>query len=341
MRFFIGIMAFSLLAAASVANAAPIAAEPSGDWQIRQVRQKSGSFGYCLAEARYKNGLTLSIALSPLEEINIGVMVPKAGFTPNDHYKMRLEIDDTTRRDTEAFTGAPDLLLVAEGKDGKLFDALAAGHRLGLYGPEDSSVFTLKGNDKALADLRQCVAEGKSNWKPSGDEKLKAAFPDTLASLLIEAGLGNVEPLPPATLEEEASRPTDYAWKIGPVTGGVRERQVDLKDVNLDKASTMYVKSFKEHCPGAFTSHLNKAEKLTGIEVRSGYVMCQQSPDQKGKSAGQRVYVSTLYYMTDTGLFTLFMHESLDKDKSKAEAATNAILAVVRKIASQKSNATH
>ncbi|NDE91519.1 MAG: hypothetical protein EB059_10385, partial [Alphaproteobacteria bacterium] len=52
------------------------AAQQKGEWQVGMIKGEKGEFNYCLMRGEFNNDLSLAIALSPKQEINIGVGVP-------------------------------------------------------------------------------------------------------------------------------------------------------------------------------------------------------------------------------------------------------------------------
>src|ERR1043166_628476 len=98
-----------------------------GTWQVGMVRNQKQEFTYCLMRGKYDNDLILSFALSPHQEINIGVEVPKADLKPNDKYEMLVEIDKIFHKGAAAIVGDKELIITPMGQDEKLEAALKKG----------------------------------------------------------------------------------------------------------------------------------------------------------------------------------------------------------------------
>lgn len=305
-------------------------AQLKGRWVVGMIQGEKGAFAYCLARAPYNNGLQLAIALSGKREVNIGVVVPEAGFSGGDKYPMAVSIDGNFKREHIGVAPQPELIMVPLGSDSSVMGALKKGKVLSIEGPEDIAAFSLKGSDKALGSLQQCVDIGTGKIKPPKSEQMatgkgKASpFPPSLLKLLKAAGLKSLEIIP---VPDPEHAPVDFAWRTEGVLGGLRERPVP-EDVTLEKMSSLIEDSYKKQCKGMFTADFTPPEELPGVHLRTANISCQM----EGKYAS----IALLLYLTDTHLFSLFMHETEGGQKEKAFHARDAIAAQIRKLAKQQ-----
>jgi hypothetical protein len=307
------------LASGALAQQAPAApskpATPTSPWKGGAVADPSGKFGYCVAESRFDNKLALVIARNPNGETNIAVGIPGAKMTKGESFPVNLRIDQTITRTFKALVVEADLLVIPTGKDDQLYEAMRKGSGLFLEGPKDSTAFQLKGTSKALGDLKECVQTAGASTKsakPDGAGKDAASnpLPETLS-------MANVPP---------EKRPADYAWKLGPIFGGVREAVVPA-DADFGKLTDAYIDALKQRCPNDFTPDPKAAEKLAKATVRTATVTCN-APDGK-------INVAILFYLTDRNVFTVFFHEAKDADRETAIKARDNLAKVVRQLASQ------
>jgi hypothetical protein len=311
-------------------------AQPKADWRVGMINGDKDKFNYCLMKAEFNNGLSLAIALSGKQEVNIGIGVPKAGFSKEDKHPMTVKIDDLYTRNAVALAAEPELLIVPMGADKKMFDALRRGKTLTLTGPEDRSVFALKNTAKAFQQLQLCVDVGTGKIKPEQiaaqqqaaqqkqaqaqpAKKLKPGeFPPSLKGLLVKSGLKKLELV---TIKDPSKAPVDFAWRTQGVFGGMRERPVP-KEATIEKMSEILESGYKKQCDGMFNAKLGDIENYSGIKIRKADIACQMKE--------HNAYVALFFYITDTGLFTMFMHEG---EKDIANSARDGIAGVIRQMA--------
>lgn len=300
-----------------------------GAWQVGMVRNPKQEFNYCLMRGKYDNDLTLSIALSSRQEINIGVDLPGADLKRDDKYEMLVTIDNIYQKGAAALAGEKELIITPMGPDEKLMAALKKGKVLTLTGREDRARFALKGTSQGLKELKTCVdvGTGKIKEPPQSAEKVKPGeFPAGLKQLLENAKLKNLEIVPVKDLQKS---PVDFAWRTENIVGGMRERKVPA-DTTIEKMSDLVEKGYKDQCNGIFTPSFGAIEELPGIKLRTVGISCQM--------AGRNAYISLLIYLTDTNLFTLFMHESDMDSKAKADGARDSIAALIRNLAREQAD---
>lgn len=317
------------------------AAQPKGDWQVGMIKNDKGEFNYCLMRADYNNDLSLAIALSPRQEINIGVGVPKGGFSKDEKHPINVKVDAAFGKDAVALAAEPELLIIPMRDDKKLYDALRRGKTLTLTGAEDRSVFALKNTDKAMKGLQQCVDVGTGKLKPptpaeakagqqqkqqqQAEHKLKPGeFPPSLKGLLVKSGLKDLEIL---SIKDPSKAPVDFAWRTQGVFGGMRERPVP-PEATIEKMSEILEQGYKKQCNGMFSATTGDVEAYSGIKLRKAEIMCQLKDHM--------AYVALFYYLTDNHLFTMFMHEGDGDKKETANKARDGIATTIRQLAKEQ-----
>lgn len=299
-------------------------------WEVGMIKGEKGEFSYCLMRAEFDNDLSFAIALSPKQEINLGIGVPKAGFTKDEKHPMTVSIDKLYSKDAVSIAANPELLLLPMHQDKKLFDALKNGKVISLAGKEDSTKFALKNMAKALQGLQTCVDVGTGKKKmpdePAGKKGKSAAFPPSLKGLLDKAGLKDLEIL---TIKDPSKAPVDFGWKTQGLFGGMRERPVP-PEATIEKMTDIMEGGYKKQCTGTFTITKGDIETYSGVKVRTLNVGC----DMKEHNA----YVALLIYLTDNHLFTMFMHEGDNTNKDAANKARDSLAALIRQIAKEPSD---
>lgn len=330
-------LGFAVLLAVSTAHAAEEKpATLKGDWQVGMIKDDKGAFGYCLMRGVFNNDLSLAVALSPKQELNLGVGVPKAGFAKDEKHQMIVSIDKLFKKGAVAVAAEPELLIMPMGNDKNLVTSLRKGKVLVLAGREDEARFSLSKISKALDGLKQCVDVGTGKIKPSeaktdapaADKKGKQGkagqFPQGLKDMLVKAGLSDLEIVP---IKDPSKAPVDFAWRTAGVFGGMRERKVP-EEATIEKMTDILEKGYKGQCNGTFENKLGEIEDIGGIKMRKADISCQMKE--------QHAYVSLFFYLTDTKIFSFFMHETNAEGKEKANGARDKIAAFIRELAKQE-----
>lgn len=292
-------------------------------WQGGAVTGKDGAFAYCVAESHYANGMGLLILRDGKGDFNIGVGMPGANLPGKGAWPVKLSVDNTLTRDRHGVAPQPDLLMISNGPDTQLYDAMRKGNTLIIRGPQDEVAFTLTGTDKALSELATC-AERKGDGVAKIQQNQQTPLPPTLANILDQAGLKTAKQID-LTHFPANQRPADYAWVIGNARGGVQEREAP-QNIDFPTLTTDYVGEVHKRCgDGKFTSSLDAPRTVNHVDIRTGSLECTGS---KGAT-----HVALLMYMTPSRLFTVFFHESGADDKAAADQPRDAILKVVEKLA--------
>ncbi|GEO42438.1 hypothetical protein SAE02_65860 [Skermanella aerolata] len=158
---------------------------------------------------------------------------------------------------------------------------------------------------------------------PAVNPIIGPALPDALVSLLSAAGMAGIVPV---SMERVApdQRPATFAWKYGPVFGGIREISI-IDNRSLVELTDSYVDVLRNSCSGKFSSSLGPVENLREITLRTGEAACA-TPDRTTE-------FRHLYYINKARIFTTFIHESDSTGKAMAVTARDQLAAVIRQLA--------
>jgi hypothetical protein len=328
------VAAVPVLPAAAAPAGAPAAApadskpaEPVGEWLVGPVVDPKGEFLYCVSESRYNNGQSLVIGRSPREEINLAIGTNGGTLIQGQGSRVKISVDGELNRSRQAFATQPDLLVIANGPDRELVDALEHGKLLVIEGPKDSIGFVLKGTGKAMRDLRTCVAEARSGKpvKPLGRVEADGSpttLPPRLRELLAEAGFKKVDLLAlkaaPVGFENAQA-----VWRSGGVVAGVQEAPAEA-DKTLPGLSEALMLKLRTGCGAAYEPRWTDPEVLAEAALRLGSTPCLVPGKDKQ-------HLSLLVFLTRNGLFTSFFF--LAPDREAATRDRDAVAKVVRKAA--------
>ena len=152
---------------------------------------------------------------------------------------------------------------------------------------------------------------------------LGPALPDPLVNLLSAAGMAGVVPVSLERVPQD-QRPATFAWKYGPVFGGIREISI-IDNRNLTELTDAYVEVLRNSCGGKFSSSLGPVETLREITLRAGEAACAL-PERTTE-------FRHLYYINKARIFTTFIHESDSASKAMALNARDQLAAVIRQLA--------
>ncbi len=295
------------------------------DPSIRPVFEPSGAFGFCLGEQAYADGRKLTLALSPKEEINIGVAILGAGFKKGARYDVALIVGEGKPRKIRTQALDETTLLLQMGGNAAFQNSLLEAKSLTIGAGKRTEVFSLPPMDKFLGTLKKCVAENENKAFPSAAEEEN--FPPKILALLDSAGLGPVKPLSLADVPPE-KRPADYVWQTGKVIGGIKERRAPKGEKLFDLIG-LHMKGLEKECDGAFKASVEKERKAPGVVMRLAEASCGPKPPQQGET----VTVALVLYLTDAGLFTVFTHEGAGAEKAEALTARNKVAKALIKLA--------
>lgn len=300
-------------------------AAPVGEWDLRAVKAQDGQFSYCVTQTKFDSGHVLVIARTRTGEVNVALGIPGARLPADERWSVKLSVDDKATRDKAATAAQADLLVVPLGKDEEIYGLLGTGRQLNIQSNTDRIAFQLKGTKKVLGDLKSCAEKAGAGFenKAAAAAPARPPFPEALTAVLAAAGFRELQPVSFDGVPVN-DRPADFAWRNGPLFGGVRERQV-ISDSTLAELATEYSNELKDRCPGETAVALGDAETLPGLTLRTGSVDCAM------KDGG--LHIALLYYMNDARLFTVFFHEGPAADKEAATRARDSIAGVIRTVA--------
>jgi hypothetical protein len=130
----------------------------------------------------------------------------------------------------------------------------------------------------------------------------------------------------PVSMERvpQDQRPATFAWKYGPVFGGIREVSI-IDNRNLAELTDAYVDVLRNSCGGKFNSSLGPVETLREITMRVGDATCAL-PERTTE-------FRHLYYINKSRIFTTFIHESDSAAKAMASSARDQLAGVIRQLA--------
>lgn len=298
------------------------AAQASEAPKARPFYDENGAFGFCLADYVYDDGRKFTVALSPEEDINLGVTVPQAGFKAGAKYDLTLTPEKSAPQPVRATATASDTLLFRMGSAPAFAATLAAAAAIDLLAANGKTMrFATPDNAATLAALRACNAEHKSKTQTAPD------LPEPLRQLLALAGFTTLKVLPLDHVPP-AQRPADFVWQVGPVLGGVRERE-HSGDKTLAELSGLHIAGLKKKCDGAFTAAFDREQAASGLTLRTAQARCKRQT-----ASGERtVSVALLFYQTAAGRFTVFTQECAAADEAEAIADRNALRDTLLKLA--------
>jgi hypothetical protein len=319
--------------AAGPSASAPAKPKPDGpgelieSWDGGAAKKKDGSFAYCVAEGEFTSGHVLMFARSPKGETNIGIGIPGADLPKGGEWPVTIEVDKKLKRERTAVASQPDMLVVSNGKDDELINALMGGNELVVSSASDRIVFKLAGTKKVLSDLKTCVDKG-GNVPPikvaagrPADKDRKNRLPEGLDSLLTAAGVHDAELVPMDKVPQDR-RPADIAWRFGPIVGGIRERAVG-EGARIDELSDGFAEAMKQRCEGTPTVALNQSEQAGAVWLRTGSVDCAMP---QGK-----LHVTLNFLLSQRRLFTVIFHEAGEPDVQLADKVRDNLAQVLRR----------
>ena len=297
----------------------------------RPVFEANGAFGFCLSESALSDGRKLTIALSPTDEINLGLTIPGGGFTLGAHYDLAVTPDHGKERSVRAVAIDANSLLLQMGNSPPFTKALMDSKNLGVAGGGKSMVFALPAMSTTFDALKRCISDNKNKIDQRAAEAEKI-MPETLKALLVAAGLKDIVPLRMDNLPPE-QRPADFIWRTGKILGGVRER-IAPKDKSLTELVGLHIQGLKNKCAGTFKAEINREETAPGLQLRTAEAECRMKKTEEG-SGEKNVEVALLFYLTAANRFTVFTHESDSANKAEATAAREALRRTIVSLAQE------
>jgi hypothetical protein len=301
------------------------ATPPLGEWRVGPVVNKDGAFVYCIAEARFTNGTSLVIGRSPKDEFNLAVGMPEANLKKGAAWPVQVVVDGSVKRDRQAVAADPDMLVIANGADNDLYEAITHGTELTVVAPSDTIRFQLKGTGTALRDLRSCVERARDGQPVTPLGRLGGSsapqLPPLLKELLNQAGFRKIDLLPLSSVPPGHGN-VSTLWRVGPVLSGIATSN-KLPGDTLSSLSEAYVARLKPQCGDDFDVKWGEPENLPVASIRTSEIRCQRSSGA--------VHVALTFDLGRGGLLQVFFHEAPEEEA--ADKDRDAIAEVLRRLA--------
>jgi hypothetical protein len=297
-------------------------ASPRGDWRTQGVKGPDGAFRYCLSQAAFDTGHTLVLARTPAGALNLAVGVPGARLPAGETWTVSVGVDATPARSKNAMAAQPDLLVVDIGVDPEFEALVADGKRLSIRTANDRVDFALRGAKGALADLKDCVSR-KGAGAPAKTELPDNPFPEALTVILAAAGFRQIQPVDLSGIPEK-DRSADYAWRMGSLLNGMRERTVPEGSA-IKALAAAHTDEVAGRCGAGAKAETGEVEVRRGVSLLTADVACPR--------AAKPLHVALLYYLTDAHLFTVFFHEAPVEERNAALTARDGIARALRALA--------
>ncbi len=280
------------------------------------VFETDGSFGRCQTDLAYEDGRQLRVALSPKDDIDLNLTIPRGGFMLGSHYDLTLTLPPTTTPHKVRATALNGNALQLRLGNDQAFGQELGNSRAVEVGANGTTVtFAAPAMASAFTALRACLA---NNVKDTA-AKAESALPKALQALLATAGMTDVTPLDLSPIPP-AERPADYVWQTGALLGGVREREAP-KDKSLTDLIGLHLQGLRKKCAGSFTAELGREEDAPDLKLRTAEAVCAQ----RKKDSTPTVAVAALFYLTANGLYTVFTFESDEANNPQALAARDSL----------------
>lgn len=291
---------------------------------IHPIFGAAGAFDYCLGEQNYADGRQVSFALSPKKEINLGLVIPNAGFRKESHYDIALRLNAAAPRKIRARAINEQMLLLQMGGSPSFADDLREASSLSAGAGAKEIAFALPKMDLFLKTLDQCVTENRDKKFEETQAAAQPvappeAFPDSVKNLLTAAGLGPITPMPMSDIPPE-KRPADYMWQTGRIMGGIRERPVP-EGASLFDLIGLHMQGLKAKCDGAFKATIEREQKAPGLLLRVAEASCAPGKDKEGAP----ILVGLVFYTMPDGVFTVLTHEGYERDKTAIFGARDGV----------------
>lgn len=329
-----------LLAATFILFGVLIADVPSANatdiTEPRAIFNPDGSFAFCLAEKTYPDQRKLTMAMSPADEINLGLTVPKGNFKIGSRYDLTWQLDAGVKQSIQALGIEPEAILLQFGKDPTFLKSLTTAKTLNIGNGARQMNFALPSMPALVTALQKCSADNKGKTDTTM-AKVEAAMPEALKALLVSAGVKDIAPLTMDNIPAN-ERPADFVWKTGNLLGGVRERMMP-KDKTLDDLIGSHIQGLKKQCSGSFKADLGRLEKIGGLALQPALVTCTGSKPKTAntKTPDHDVVVAVLFYLTAANRFTVFAHEGKPADRTEALRIRDGIAGALRNLATEMS----
>ena len=133
-----------------------------GDWAGGAYRLDNGSFSHCHVATVYENGIVLAIALTDENEINLLIVKESWNLPLDQSFEVSLSLDGKSLGKFYAIANNNSSLQIDIGNDAEIFNKLRLGTKLVYEGENENLSFSLKGTNKALGKVEECVDNASS-----------------------------------------------------------------------------------------------------------------------------------------------------------------------------------
>ncbi len=133
-----------------------------GDWAGGAYRLADGSFSHCHMATAYESGVVLAIALTDANEISLLLVKESWELSSDRNHEVSLLIDGNDLGRFFATTTDETSLQIDLGNREDVFNKLRLGNSLVVEGEHEKLLFSLRGSNKALEKVKECVDEASS-----------------------------------------------------------------------------------------------------------------------------------------------------------------------------------
>jgi hypothetical protein len=137
-----------------------------GDWTGGAYRSADGTFSHCHVATTYEGGIVFAIALTDENEINLLIIKESWELSSDRNYEVNLLIDGNNLGRFIAIAIDETRLQIEIGNREDIFNKLRLGNRLFVEGDQEQLSFSLRGSNKALGKVIECVDEAPSFSSP-------------------------------------------------------------------------------------------------------------------------------------------------------------------------------
>jgi len=110
---------------------------------VRPIHQKDGTLRMCLAKSAYEDQRLFNLALTPQEEVQIALKIPKGNFIKRHHYDIDLTLDQEAPHRVRATAVSDETLLLEMGVNPSFKARLATAQTLSIGTDTNKVLFRL------------------------------------------------------------------------------------------------------------------------------------------------------------------------------------------------------
>ncbi|NTU76230.1 MAG: hypothetical protein HGA90_00185 [Alphaproteobacteria bacterium] len=284
------------------------------------------SLGPCTATFREADGRKLVLARQPDGALSLKLSIPGGGFVSGGRYDLDLTLDTSPRRKVRALALGAEALLLPLGGNADFIEAFAAAHRLDVAAGRTTLSFALAEMGTTMDSLKACggkrsapLQEAPSSRAEKPTANLKSGSLPSPFELARASGLKDITPM------KVEDRPVDVMWRVGKITGGAREYDAG-KDKKLSELVGLHVRGLEKNCAGSFRAVIGREERRAGLTLRVANIECHAKEAKTDTEPKEKsVYEALLYYLTESGSFTVLTHEGALEDKAAVNIAREAV----------------